>query len=147
MYQVLAKHCLTSSRFDDRANGYTRGEGVGMLLLKHVDDAIRDGDCIRAVIRGTGVNQDGKTPGITLPSSEAQSSLIRSTYASAGLDPADTAYFEAHGTGTGRHSPSSHLNRDLTNRFRQLLATPSKWVLLQTFSTGRRRVSHCMLVR
>lgn len=86
--------------FDDRANGYARGEGIGIVVLKHIDDAIRDGDCIRAVIRGTGVNSDGKTPGITLPSSIAQASLIRSTYAMAGLDPADTGYFEAHGTGT-----------------------------------------------
>ena len=89
-------------RFDARANGYSRGEGFGMLVLKHIDDAIRDNDCIRAVIRGTGVNQDGKTPGITLPSSEAQKALIQSTYKSAGLDPADTTYFEAHGTGTGK---------------------------------------------
>ena len=88
--------------FDDRANGYTRGEGVGVMVLKHVDDAIRDGDCIRAVIRATGTNSDGKTPGITLPSSAAQASLIRTTYASAGLDPTDTGYFEAHGTGTGK---------------------------------------------
>lgn len=74
---------------------------MGVLILKHIDDAIRDKDCIRAVIRGTGTNQDGKTPGITLPSSEAQRSLIRSTYDFAGLDPAHTGYFEAHGTGTG----------------------------------------------
>lgn len=86
--------------FDDRANGYGRGEGIGIMVLKHIDDAIRDGDRIRAVIRGTGVNSDGKNPGITLPSSAAQASLIRQTYASAGLDPAHTAFFEAHGTGT-----------------------------------------------
>ncbi|KAL8719832.1 MAG: hypothetical protein Q9225_003210 [Loekoesia sp. 1 TL-2023] len=91
--------------FDDRANGYTRGEGIGIMVLKHIDDAIRDGDCIRAVIRGTGVNSDGKTPGITLPSSAAQASLIRKTYASAGLDPAHTGYFEAHGTGTAAGDP------------------------------------------
>ena len=54
------------------------------------------------MIRGVGVNQDGKTPGITLPSSEAQTALIRSTYRAAGLDTKDTAYFEAHGTGTGK---------------------------------------------
>ena len=88
--------------FDDRANGYTRGEGIGIMVLKHIDDAIRDGDCIRAVIRSTGVNSDGKTPGITLPSTAAQASLIRKTYAAAGLDPAHTGYFEAHGTGTGK---------------------------------------------
>jgi acyl transferase domain-containing protein/SAM-dependent methyltransferase len=89
--------CFT---FDKRANGFVRGEGVGILILKHINDAIRDNDCIRAVIRGTGVNQDGKTPGITLPSSEAQKSLIQATYAAANLSPSDTSYFEAHGTGT-----------------------------------------------
>lgn len=92
--------------FDDRANGYARGEGVGIMVLKHIDDAVRDGNCIRSVIRGTGVNSDGKTPGITLPSTAAQASLIRRTYASAGLDPAKTCYFEAHGTGTGKSLPS-----------------------------------------
>ncbi|KAL8808019.1 MAG: hypothetical protein Q9182_000297 [Xanthomendoza sp. 2 TL-2023] len=91
--------------FDERASGYARGEGAGIVVLKHVDDAIRDGDCIRAVIRGTGVNSDGKTPGITLPSPAAQASLISNTYAMAGLDPADTAYFEAHGTGTPAGDP------------------------------------------
>ena len=99
---AIKRSQLTVSSFDERANGYARGEGVGMLVLKHIDDAIRDHDCIRAVIRGVGVNQDGKTPGITLPSSEAQTALIRSTYRAAGLDPIDTAYFEAHGTGTGK---------------------------------------------
>ena len=108
--------------FDDRANGYTRGEGIGIMVLKHIDDAIRDGDCIRAVIRSTGVNSDGKTPGITLPSTAAQASLIRKTYAAAGLDPAHTGYFEAHGTGTGKLLFSSipkHLGSslDLLSRF------------------------------
>lgn len=88
--------------FDDRANGYVRGEGVGVLMLKHMDDAIRDGDCIRAVIRNVVCNQDGKTPGITLPSSEAQISLIRKAYGDANLDMNETGYFEAHGTGTGK---------------------------------------------
>lgn len=87
--------------FDDRANGYVRGEGVGILMLKHIDDAIRDGDCIRAVIRNVVCNQDGKTPGITLPSSDAQISLIRKAYGDARLDMNETGYFEAHGTGTG----------------------------------------------
>ncbi|RAK74691.1 type I polyketide synthase [Aspergillus fijiensis CBS 313.89] len=86
--------------FDSRANGYGRGEGVGVIVLKPLMDAVRDHDVIRAVIRGTGINQDGKTSGITVPSSEAQVNLIRSTYAAAGLDFSETAYFEAHGTGT-----------------------------------------------
>ena len=91
--------------FDDRANGYTRGEGIGIMVLKHIDDAIRDGDHIRAVIRGTGVNSDGKTPGITLPSTDAQAALISKTYKQAGLDTSQTGYFEAHGTGTGAGDP------------------------------------------
>ncbi|KAL3479548.1 hypothetical protein BJX99DRAFT_255544 [Aspergillus californicus] len=86
--------------FDSSANGYGRGEGMGVIVLKPLTDAIRDNDVIRAVIRGTGMNQDGKTPGITVPSSDAQASLIRSTYEVAGLGFAKTAYFEAHGTGT-----------------------------------------------
>ncbi|PYH35606.1 uncharacterized protein BO87DRAFT_433312 [Aspergillus neoniger CBS 115656] len=86
--------------FDSRANGYGRGEGIGVIVLKPLMDAVRDNDVIRAVIRGTGMNQDGKTPGITVPSSEAQRSLIRSTYKAAGLGFSETVYFEAHGTGT-----------------------------------------------
>lgn len=66
-----------SKAFDDSADGYGRGEGAGVVLLKRVEDAVRDGDPIRAVIRGTGCNQDGRTPGMTLPSSEAQAALIR----------------------------------------------------------------------
>ncbi|KAI8156241.1 Reducing polyketide synthase FUB1 [Colletotrichum sp. SAR 10_70] len=68
-------------------------------------DALRDGDTIRAVIRGTGTNADGKTPGITQPSSEAQAELIKSTYEAAGLPFSDTQYFEAHGTGTPLGDP------------------------------------------
>ncbi|KAH8692262.1 polyketide synthase [Talaromyces proteolyticus] len=91
--------------FDDRANGYVRGEGIGVLMLKHIDDAIRDGDCIRAVIRNVVCNQDGKTPGITLPSSEAQVTLMRKAYDSAHLSTDVTGYFEAHGTGTAAGDP------------------------------------------
>jgi len=68
------------------------------MVLKHIEDAIRDGDTIRAVIRGSGINSDGKTPGITLPSAQAQAALIRSTYKAAGLDLTETRYFEAHVT-------------------------------------------------
>ncbi|OAA72144.1 Beta-ketoacyl synthase [Cordyceps fumosorosea ARSEF 2679] len=89
--------CFT---FDARANGYGRGEGVGVVILKRLSDAIRDNDTIRAVIRGTHVNQDGRTPGITLPSKEAQVANIRSVYSAAGLSFSDTAYVECHGTGT-----------------------------------------------
>jgi acyl transferase domain-containing protein len=70
-----------------------------------LDDALRDGDPIRAVIRETGANQDGKTETITTPSREAQEALIREVYHKAGLDPSETTYFEAHGTGTPTGDP------------------------------------------
>ncbi|KAL3473806.1 hypothetical protein BJX99DRAFT_272015 [Aspergillus californicus] len=94
-----------SYAFDQQANGYGRGEGVGVLIIKPVGDAIRDGDTIRAVIRASASNQDGRTPGITAPSGEMQEQLIRETYRKAGLDMADTRYFEAHGTGTAVGDP------------------------------------------
>ena len=94
--------CFT---FDERANGYGRGEGVGALIIKPVEDAIRDGDTIRAVIRATRSNQDGWTPGITHPSRDAQLTLIEDSYREANLDTAVTRYFEAHGTGTKTGDP------------------------------------------
>ncbi|KAK1569964.1 beta-ketoacyl synthase domain-containing protein [Colletotrichum navitas] len=89
-----------SIAFDQRGTGFGRGEGCGMIILKPLDQAIRDNDSIRAVIRGTGINQDGKTPGITMPSGAAQEKLMRQVYRNAGLDPNDCGYVEAHGTGT-----------------------------------------------
>ncbi|KAJ4285161.1 hypothetical protein NW764_000450 [Fusarium oxysporum] len=89
--------CFT---FDSRANGYGRGEGIGVVVMKRLSDAIRDNDTIRAVIRATKVNQDGHTTGITLPSKEAQVANINSVYESAGLDFSQTGYVECHGTGT-----------------------------------------------
>lgn len=86
--------------FDQRANGYSRGEGVGTLIIKPLAAALQANDPIHAVIRNTRMNQDGRTPGITMPSQEAQRSLIQATYQEAGLDPAETGFFEAHGTGT-----------------------------------------------
>ncbi|KAI0854080.1 hypothetical protein F5Y00DRAFT_250253 [Daldinia vernicosa] len=86
--------------FDHRANGYGRGEGFGVLVIKPLQRALDDGDTIRAVIRSSSSNQDGKTPSLTQPSKEAQESLIRFTYKKAGLDMGSTRYFEAHGTGT-----------------------------------------------
>lgn len=83
--------------FDDRANGYARGEGCAVLVIKRVSDAIQDGDTIRAIIRSTGSNQDGHTPGITQPNEGSQISLIQETYDKAGLDFATTRFFEAHG--------------------------------------------------
>ena len=86
--------------FDSRASGYGRGEGAATIILKPLVDAVRDGDPIRAVIRETAANQDGRTPTITSPSREAQEELVRACYRKAGLDPSRTGYAEAHGTGT-----------------------------------------------
>ncbi|KAJ5605451.1 hypothetical protein N7510_008232, partial [Penicillium lagena] len=91
--------------FDERANGYGRGEAVGCLILKPLSHALRDSNTVRAVIRGTGTNQDGRTPGITLPSGTAQETLIRDVYARAGLSPSETDFVEAHGTGTQAGDP------------------------------------------
>ncbi|KAI7916092.1 fatty acid synthase S-acetyltransferase [Pyricularia oryzae] len=89
-----------SIAFDERGTGFGRGEGCGIIILKPLDQAVRDNDTIRAVIMGTGINQDGKTPGITMPSGEAQEKLINQVYNNFGLDPMDCGYVEAHGTGT-----------------------------------------------
>jgi len=89
-----------SHSFDASANGYGRGEGVVALVVKPLRQALLEGDNIRAVIRGTGVNHDGRTPSITSPNQEAQAALIRATYRNAGLRLDETTYFEAHGTGT-----------------------------------------------
>lgn len=86
--------------FDKRANGYARGEGIATLVLKPLEDAIRDNDPVHAVIRNIRTNQDGWTPGITMPNQDAQRALIEETYKEAGLDPGQTCFFEAHGTGT-----------------------------------------------
>ncbi|KAL4910615.1 hypothetical protein BDW74DRAFT_184453 [Aspergillus multicolor] len=92
--------------FSDQANGYSRGEGLGALIIKPLEDAIQAGDTIRAVIRSTLSNQDGRTPGITQPSRTAQQKLIEDAYLHAELSPAATRYFEAHGTGTAVGDPT-----------------------------------------
>ncbi|KAF4332179.1 polyketide synthase [Fusarium beomiforme] len=89
-----------SYTFDDRGAGYARGEGVGVLVLKRLDRAVKDGDYIHAVLLESGVGHDGKTSGIFLPNSSAQEALARSVYSRAGLDPLDTLFVESHGTGT-----------------------------------------------
>ncbi|KAL8784315.1 MAG: hypothetical protein Q9195_009094 [Heterodermia aff. obscurata] len=86
--------------FDQRANGYARGEGIGTLVLRPLADAVDSNDSVHAIIRNTGMNQDGRTPGITMPSMKAQQSLIEDTYRQAGIDVSETDFFEAHGTGT-----------------------------------------------
>lgn len=98
-----------SRMWDAGADGYARGEGAAVLILKPLSNAIEDGDHIKAVIRETAVNSDGRTKGITMPSPTAQAALIRKTYLKTGLDPKDPKercqYFEAHGTGTPAGDP------------------------------------------
>ena len=93
-----------SRMWDVDADGYARGDGVAAVVMKKLSDALADGDHVECIIRETGINQDGRTSGLTVPSSEAQASLIKRTYSKAGLDitnPRDRPqYFEAHGTGT-----------------------------------------------
>ena len=91
--------------FDERADGYVRGEGGGAIILKPLKAALKDGDRIRAVILGTGVNSDGRTIGLSLPSETAQADLIRAVYERAGVTPDDLAFFEMHGTGTPAGDP------------------------------------------
>jgi acyl transferase domain-containing protein/alpha-beta hydrolase superfamily lysophospholipase/acyl carrier protein len=91
--------------FDHRANGYARGEGAGILVLKPLSSALRDGDRIHAVVRGTAVNQDGRTPGITVPRVESQRTLIERACQVGGIEATSVGYFEAHGTGTAAGDP------------------------------------------
>ncbi|KAG9698620.1 ketoacyl-synt-domain-containing protein, partial [Aureobasidium melanogenum] len=92
----------TCHTFDVSADGYGRADGIGAVYLKKLSKAIEDNDPIRAVIRGSAVNANGKTNGITLPSADGQEAVIRKAYAKAGLQHAlsETAYVECHGTGT-----------------------------------------------
>ena len=89
-----------SYSFDERGVGYGRGEGSAVIVLKRLDDALRCGDTIRALICSSGVNSDGRTNGITLPNTEAQKILQRTVYRKAEIDPGTISYVEAHGTGT-----------------------------------------------
>src|ERR1700731_4769248 len=97
--QVLAPDGRIKS-FSADADGYTRSEGGGMLLLKRVDDARRDGDQILAVIAGSAVNHDGRSNGLIAPNPDAQADVLRRAYKDAGIDPRTVDYVEAHGTGT-----------------------------------------------
>lgn len=95
-------HCKT---FDAAADGYVRGEGCAVVVLKRLADALADGDCVLAVISGTAVNQDGRSGGLTAPSGRSQEAVIRSALADAGRQPTDVSYVEAHGTGTSLGDP------------------------------------------
>ena len=91
--------------FDKDANGYVRGEGCGMVVLKRFSDAISDGDNILGVIRGSAVNQDGPSSGLTVPNGAAQMAVIRQALENAKVKPEQISYLEAHGTGTALGDP------------------------------------------
>ncbi len=91
--------------FDASADGYARGEGAGVLVLRPLQAARADGDRVYAVVKATGSNQDGRTTGITVPNPQAQADLIREVTERAGIDPAQIGFVEAHGTGTAVGDP------------------------------------------
>ncbi|MFJ8229748.1 SDR family NAD(P)-dependent oxidoreductase [Streptomyces sp. NPDC094448] len=103
--------------FDDRADGFVPGEGVGVVVLKRLSEALADGDHIRGVISGSGINQDGASNGITAPSAASQERLETTVYDSFGIDPAHIQMVEAHGTGTKLGDPIEY--RALTRAFRR----------------------------
>jgi len=113
--------------FDARADGYTRAEGVGMVVLKRLSEALADGDPIYAVIRGSAVNQDGRSEGLTVPSFDAQAALIREALGAAGLSPKEVQYVEAHGTGTRVGDPIE------------------AWALGEVLAGGRPEGSQCVV--
>ncbi|MFD0442364.1 polyketide synthase [Streptomyces indonesiensis] len=90
----------TSYTFDARANGFVRGEGGGAVILKPLSRAVRDGDRVYGVIVGSAVNNDGATPGLTVPGRDSQEQVLREAYERAGVDPGAVQYVELHGTGT-----------------------------------------------
>ncbi|MBU2277167.1 MAG: SDR family NAD(P)-dependent oxidoreductase [Gammaproteobacteria bacterium] len=102
--QAISPHGIVRT-FDADASGYVRAEGCGMVVVKRLSDALRDGDPIMALVRGTAINQDGRSNGFTAPSGLAQQKVIRQALQNAGLAATDVDYIEAHGTGTPLGDP------------------------------------------
>jgi acyl transferase domain-containing protein/acyl carrier protein/NAD(P)-dependent dehydrogenase (short-subunit alcohol dehydrogenase family) len=125
MYVPTAKAGMLSPTglcrsFDNSADGFVPAEGVGVLVLKPLEHALRDGDSVYAVIKASGVNQDGATNGITAPSSTSQETLLTGIYRRWGIDPERIGYMEAHGTGTQLGDPIEVLA--LTETYRKFTA-------------------------
>ncbi|RKK29936.1 hypothetical protein BFJ65_g1843 [Fusarium oxysporum f. sp. cepae] len=121
--------------FDERVNGYARGEGVIAVVLKPVQAAIENGDMIRGVIRSIGSNQDGHTPILTQPSSQSQEDLIRHVYTQAGLSMSETRYVEAHGTDTPVGDP---IKVKAIRRCFQMHRSPSKPLYVPSSNSDER---------
>jgi acyl transferase domain-containing protein len=91
--------------FDARADGYVRGEGCGVVVLKRLSDAVADNDRILALIRGSAINHDGPSSGFTVPNAQAQQTVIKAALAAGGVEPREVSYVEVHGTGTALGDP------------------------------------------
>src|SRR5690606_27348777 len=91
--------------FDARADGFGRGEGCGVVVLKRLSDAVNDGDRVLALVRGSAVNHEGRASALTAPNGPAQVDVLRRALADAGLSPNQLDYVEAHGTGTPLGDP------------------------------------------
>ncbi len=123
-------HCKT---FDAAADGYVRGEGCGMVVLKRWSEAIADGDNILALIRGSAINQDGRSNGLTAPNGPAQEDVIRRALAAANVAPHEVDYVEAHGTGTALGDPIEvHALKNVMSRDR----TPEHPLYLASVKTN-----------
>ena len=101
---ILAKDGRCKA-FDAAADGFSRGEGCGVLVLKRLSDAVAENDRIHGVIRGSAVNQDGRSSGLTVPNGPSQQAVIKKAIANAGIEPSQIQYIEAHGTGTNSGDP------------------------------------------
>ena len=124
--------------FDERADGYVRGEGAGVVILKPLAQAMADQDPIRALVLATGANSDGRTIGLSLPNEAAQATLLQSVYEEADIAADDLVYFEMHGTGTPAGDPveAAAVGRSLGPRRREPLPICSVENQYRPFGTG-----------